>query len=115
MKPMKICQNIKIDYVHTGLDHCMLVARDGRLWGFGDNAKGNLGTGDVSTRQQMTFINFFYNKRVIDVACGDQFTVVIAEVYDLDKDKETLYFKKRENLLMEAFVNRELLEERQMT
>ena len=66
----------------------MLIGRDGRLWGFGNNTLGNLGTGDTHTRHEMTFINFFNNKRVIDVACGDQFTIVIAEVYDMDRIDE---------------------------
>ena len=39
----------------------------------------------------------FFNMRVIDVACGDKFTIAIAEVYDMDKEQENQYFKKREN------------------
>ena len=47
-------------------------------WGIGD--KGCLGYGDGRNRLVPTPMSFFENKRVIDVACGNKFTVVIAEV-----------------------------------
>ena len=36
-------------------------------------------------------MKFFNNKRLIDVACGDSFTVFIAEVYELNIDEENLF------------------------
>lgn len=48
---------------------------------------GALGLGDGKKRFVPTLMVFFEDKRVIDVSCGDQFTVVIAEV-ETDGKKE---------------------------
>ena len=50
------------------------------MWCWGEGDKGCLGYGDGRKRLMPTPMSFFENKRVIDVACGDKFTVVIAEV-----------------------------------
>ena len=45
---------------------------------------------------------FFDNKRVIDFACGNKFSIVIAETFDLTKDEEQLYFKSLKSKLSEV-------------
>ena len=57
-----------------------MLDRVGQMWGWGDGERGSLGFGDGKKRQQPCEMTFFKNKRVIDVSCGDKFTVVIAEV-----------------------------------
>jgi len=44
-------------------------------------------------------MSFFDNKRIIDFACGDQFTVIIAETYNMSKDVEKLYFNTEKKSL----------------
>lgn len=68
----------------------MALDKNGRLYGWGQGAEGCLGFGDGKKRLSVCPISFFENKRCIDVACGDKFTVVIAEVYP-DK-KSTMNF-----------------------
>lgn len=63
-----------------GVGHAVMLDRVGQMWGWGDGAKGCLGFGDGKKRQQPAEMTFFKNKRVIDVSCGDSFSVVIAEV-----------------------------------
>ena len=67
-----------------GISHCMLIDEFYKAWSFGENKCGNLGTGDNKTRLNAIKLKFFLNKRVIDVACGDLFSVFIVEVYELD-------------------------------
>jgi len=38
---------------------------------------------DVKHRQIPQQNAFFENKRIIDIACGDRFSIIIAETYDL--------------------------------
>ena len=48
----------------------------------GENRNGCLGTNDIKKRVNAGPIQFFDDKRVIDFACGDRFSVFIAEVYE---------------------------------
>lgn len=58
----------------------MALDRFGQIYGWGESKLGCLATIDSKGRVQPTQIPFFENKRVIDVNCGELFTVVIAEV-----------------------------------
>jgi alpha-tubulin suppressor-like RCC1 family protein len=71
-----------IAYVSCGVTHVMCLDINGRLYGWGDGSGGCLGLGDRKKRVSVCPISFFENKRCIDVACGDRFTVVIAEVFN---------------------------------
>jgi alpha-tubulin suppressor-like RCC1 family protein len=73
-----------IVYVTCGLNHVMAVDSGGRLYGWGEGEKGCLGLGDSNNRIFPVPISFFEDKRVIDVSCGERFTVVIAEIYEED-------------------------------
>lgn len=54
----------------------------GTLFAWGDGSFGCLGFGESKKRATPTPVPFFEqkNKKVIDVSCGDQFTVVICQV-----------------------------------
>jgi hypothetical protein len=71
-----------IVYVSCGATHVMAIDVNGRLFGWGEGEMGSLGFGDGKKRASIVPISFFEDKRVIDVACGEKFTVVIAEVYN---------------------------------
>jgi len=88
----------------------MLVDWKGHLWSYGENSKGNLGTGDTKKKLSPLSVPFFSNKRVIDVACGDRFSVVIAEVYNIDKDEEAAYFEQKDLSNLQAFFSNDLYE-----
>ena len=75
-------------YVSVGMEHILMTDFKGHLWALGANSKGNLGTGETKKKLQPFKVPFFMNKRVIDIACGDKFSVIIAEVYDMRKEQE---------------------------
>ena len=56
------------------------VDRFRQLLTWGDGNNGCLGFGDNRKKVMPTPLFFFEGKRIIDVACGDSFTVVIAEI-----------------------------------
>lgn len=60
-------------------------------------------------------ISFFENKRCIDVACGDRFTVVIAEVFPDKKNTLNLDFLNRSGPIdIEAGIKNKLMRENQI-
>lgn len=79
--PFPMIEDKHIVYVSCGTSHVMTLDHNGRLYGWGEGAEGCLGLGDGKRRLSVCPISFFENKRCIDVACGDKFTVVIAEVF----------------------------------
>lgn len=79
--PFPMLEDRNILYVSCGTSHVMCLDRNGKLFGWGDGRGGCLGFGDASKRLNVCQITFFDDKRCIDVACGDKFTVVICEVF----------------------------------
>ena len=99
-RPFPACdETIKVKSVSVGRSHSMFVDNRGQIWGSGDNRNGCLGIGDAKRRCHLTQVTYFRNKRVIDVACGDAFTVVIAELYNLNDEQEMRYFDVSKNNL----------------
>jgi alpha-tubulin suppressor-like RCC1 family protein len=80
--PYLLLEDKQISFISCGLSHVMCLNRNGVLFGWGDGKGGCLGLGDGNRRLSVVPISFFQNKRAIDVACGDRFTVVIAELED---------------------------------
>lgn len=58
----------------------MAMDRMKQLFGWGEGTYGCLGLGDGRKKSIPVSIQFFQDKTVLDVGCGDNFTVVIAEV-----------------------------------
>jgi alpha-tubulin suppressor-like RCC1 family protein len=56
----------------------------GQLWVSGSNKMGCLGLSDTKPRNMPVVLNFFINNRIIDMACGEHFTVVIAESFQFN-------------------------------
>lgn len=63
------------------------------MWVCGDNSKGTLGVSDGKHRVVPARNMFFDKMRVIDFTCGDGFSVIIAEVYQITPEEDKLYFK----------------------
>ena len=80
--PFPMIEDKLIMHVSFGMSHVMALDKKGRLYGWGEGQYGCLGFGDNRKRLSIQSITAFDDKRVIDVSCGDRFTVVIAEVYD---------------------------------
>lgn len=58
----------------------MAINRQKQLYGWGDGNQGCLGVGETRKKTVPIALRFFEGKTIIDVGCGDNFTVVIAEV-----------------------------------
>lgn len=85
--PYLLLEDKHIGYISCGVSHVMCLDRNGLVYGWGEGKGGCLGLGDGTRRLSVVPISFFQNKRVIDVACGDRFTVVIAE-FDEETEKQ---------------------------
>ena len=71
-----------------------MLDKNDLLWVTGDNSSGGLGVGDEKNRI-VPARNFFFDKmRIIDFTCGNGFSVVIAEVFNMTAEEEKLYFKE---------------------
>ena len=77
--PFPLLEDKNLVYVSCGVSHMMAIDQKGRLFGWGDGRCGCIGLGDTKKRLSVCPITYFEDKRVIDVSCGDRFTVVIAE------------------------------------
>ena len=58
----------------------MALDRFKQLYGWGEGTLGCLGFGDGRKKMMPIILPFFEGKKIIDVGCGDNFSVVIAEV-----------------------------------
>ena len=76
-----------------GSDHYLMADKFNQLWVGGDNTGGCLGLTDSANFKKTPRRNFFFvNKRIIDIACGNGFSVVIAESFDLTMEQSKEYF-----------------------
>jgi E3 ubiquitin-protein ligase HERC2 len=81
-RPFLLIEDKTIVYVSCGLSHCVALDSKGRIFAWGDGDGGCLGLGDSKKRVGVCQLMFFEDKRCIDIACGDRFTVIVAEVYE---------------------------------
>lgn len=75
-----LCQQ-GIVQLDCGLDHCLALAKDGRIWSWGYGEDGQLGHGaaeDVATRPKLLESNQLQDKKLVDVACGADFSCILA-------------------------------------
>lgn len=78
--PKLLMEQKGIVHLAFGVSHVMALDKYTTLYALGDGQKGCLGFIDGKKRYTPQLVQFFYNKRILDVACGNNFTVVIAEV-----------------------------------
>ena len=94
-RPRRLMKDYLVQYVHVGFNHFHMVDSLGRLWGCGENEYGQLGVDDNQSKVSPMMNRFFVNKRIIDVSCGKGFTVVIAEVFNMNSAEEDEAFGYR--------------------
>ncbi|KAH3744373.1 X-linked retinitis pigmentosa GTPase regulator [Pelomyxa schiedti] len=61
---------VKVCKVTCGENHTAVITEEGRLYTFGDNKTGQLGTGDNTQRNTPSLVNFSADTRVIQIAAG---------------------------------------------
>jgi len=79
-----IPEDVKIIDANCGYNHTVLLSVDGRIWTFGSNCSGQLGHGDMETRNVPTEIQRNINGlhkdiRIIGVSCGEYHTVLLSD------------------------------------
>ena len=79
--PYPLFEQKQITYLSFGKDHMLAIDRFKQLYGWGEGNLGCLGFGDGRKKMMPIIIPFFEGKQIIDFDCGDNFSVVIAEVY----------------------------------
>jgi hypothetical protein len=94
--PRPLEEKKQIIKLTAGIEHLLMVDNLNQLWVSGENKYGCLGTQDGKPRNKPSLVPFFDNKRIIDFACGDKFSVVIAETFDLTPEEEKKYFAVEE-------------------
>lgn len=73
-----------ISKVALGNSHTLLLTFNSELLSVGDNSFGQLGLGDGKPRREPTQVDYFRDKRVLDICCGGHHSGVICannEVY----------------------------------
>ena len=100
--PYQICQDIQVVNLSVGFDHYLVVDDTNNMWVYGENTNGALGLGDNKNRLTLQPLTFFENKRIIDLCCGDKFSVVICETYNLAPEEESKYFHSLQAKLQNA-------------
>ncbi|XP_048580362.1 alsin [Nematostella vectensis] len=68
-----------ISKVALGTAHTVLLTFNHEVFAFGDNNFGQLGFGDRNRRRDPAKLPFFEGKRVVDIACGGQHSVVLLD------------------------------------
>jgi len=75
--------------VGCGGAHAAAITDKGKLYTWGENLQGQLGVGDLKRRDQPVLVGAALSgKRIVDVACGYQYTLVLTdqgEVYEMGK------------------------------
>ena len=66
-----------ISKVALGNHHTLLLTFNSQLLSVGDNTFGQLGLGDLKPRRETTVVDYFRDKRVLEIACGGHHSGVI--------------------------------------
>ncbi|CAO3616933.1 unnamed protein product [Cunninghamella blakesleeana] len=72
-----ILQDKKIIAAATGRNHTLLVTDTGKVYGAGDNKLGQLGIDNLVDKVTFTEITSLSKEKIVDVACGAEFSLVI--------------------------------------
>jgi len=81
--PILTLQRKRICQVSVGKEHCMALGEGGRLFTWGNNDFGQLGTGDEVNRALPVYTELPYETYIGQVACGGNFTAATTKRGDL--------------------------------
>lgn len=83
-RPTFLIQDDKVKEIVCGVRHTIVVREDAHgertLWGFGSNAQGQLGMGEV---ESATTPRLLMSEKICGVSCGYQHTLIFKENGDL--------------------------------
>lgn len=75
IRSVALCSGIS--KVALGNSHTLLLTFNSELLSVGDNSFGQLGLGDLKPRREPTVVDYFRDKRVVEICCGGQHSGVI--------------------------------------
>ena len=71
-----------LDHIACGAYHCLALSKSGKVYVWGKNKDGCLGTGtreNVQTPMKMAAIDKYEVRKVVDAVCSAQFTLLLCE------------------------------------
>ena len=77
------CHQVKIAAVEAGLQHSLLLSRDGDAYSFGWNRDGQLGQGDLMIRFEPSLISELTH--VVSISCGGRHSLALCGHEDLSR------------------------------
>lgn len=78
--PYALLEQKQVVHLAFGNSHVMAIDRFKQLYGWGEGTLGCLGFGEPRKKMMPVQVPFFEGKKIVDVACGDGFSVIIAEI-----------------------------------
>lgn len=109
--PFVILEQKLITHLAFGRAHVMALDKLGKVYSWGDSAHGCLGFGDPKRRAVPSPIPYFENPNmnVVDIGCGDGFTVVIATLDEpiLAKEVQVEVVDEQDEILSPTLRQRE--------
>lgn len=85
--------------VCSGFGHCLAADRSGKIYSWGENFDGCIGTEGKGQKEPQMIVEL-KDFGVIDFACGPNFSVVIVDVNGVDFD-EKIYLESKMNQLVD--------------
>ncbi len=61
----------------------MALTDDGKVYVWGNNTYGQLGTGSLKNQNKPILLDHFIREKVIDISCGDNYSGVITQNGDV--------------------------------
>ena len=68
--PTQISSSLKIRYVKCGESHCLAIGYNRKLYGWGDNSRGQLGHG-MMIATSPSRLNILRDYDIVDIDCGN--------------------------------------------
>ena len=72
--------SMRILRLDAGTFHVLALNDIGEVWGWGQNAEGQLGMGDLSQRNQPAKLAFLQNVNIVEMACGAYHSIFLTDV-----------------------------------
>jgi E3 ubiquitin-protein ligase HERC1 len=76
---IKSLQGIQIKQCDGGAWHTVLLDTSGRVFCWGSNFWGQIGTGESTNQLEPTELTFLRNEKIVKIACGSNFTICLSE------------------------------------
>ena len=65
-------ENIK--KISSGQNYSLALSKDGRVYAFGNNYFGQLGTGSLKSENEPIILDHFIRDKIVDISCGDNYS-----------------------------------------